>query len=404
MGLGVIGCRADRATPFVNARLEEGGTATERRFVSATARPYASVFTLRACDRFFGMLSVHTQTPLEAEDAAAINAVAATLAHAIGLATMIVENEMHTASLEDKVASKTAELRARIRDMEDTRLAMWNMMSEAFEAHKQLSELTRSLEETVADRTKEAIEARNEALRATNLKSEFLSQVSHELRTPMHAIISFAKLSLKKIDRGGTEKVPEYLGQILGAAEELLALINDILDLSKIEAGRTKGHFEENDLAMLLRRLVGRYDPMLRENEVSVKLDFSRLAVERAVFDKQKMGQVLTNVFGNALKFSPRGGQITIEAISDPERVTISVADQGPGIPEAELEAIFDPFVQGSRARRGGQAKGTGLGLAIARGIVREHGGELSASTNPGGGALFTARFPATLPKTDPVA
>ena len=398
IGLGVIGCRARRTSPLVNVRLAEGGLVGEAAFAEANGLPFVSIFTLRASDRFFGVLSVHTREAIHAEDAAALHAVSLTLANAVGLSTMIVESDLHTASLEEQVVSKTAELRARISDMEDTRAAMWNMMSEAFETHKKLAELTRSLEETVADRTKEAIAARNEAMNANNLKSEFLSQVSHELRTPMHGIISFAKLALKKIERGSAVKVPSFLEQILGAAEELLTLINDILDLSKIEAGRGKCVLEQNDVGALVRRLVVRYDPLLRDAEIGVRLDLSRIKVDKAVFDKQKMSQVLTNVFGNAMKFSPKGGTVTISAESDERRVVYVVSDQGPGIPDSELESIFDPFVQGTRSRPRTATKGTGLGLAIARAIVREHGGDLVAANGPDGGAVFTAWIPTSGP------
>ena len=267
------------------------------------------------------------------------------------------------------------------------------------------------LQEAVETRTHELLGAKEAAEAANRAKSEFLANISHELRTPMHAILSFARLGRDRargpaVDLG---KLEQYLGRIMQSGERLMGLLNDLLDLSKLEAGRMGYDMREEDVAQLAADVVAELAEVAAARQVSIDVDVAP-DTPRVWCDGVRVAQVIRNLLSNAVRFSPPGGRITIglaPAAAGPEGaggaayVRLSVSDQGQGVPDGELEAIFDKFVQSSKTKNG--AGGTGLGLSICREIVQQHGGRIWAA-NGVGGAVFTVLLPAATPARMPLA
>jgi signal transduction histidine kinase len=261
------------------------------------------------------------------------------------------------------------------------------------------------LQEAIEARTQELLGAKEAAEAANRAKSEFLANISHELRTPMHAILSFARLARDKVRGPAVDigKLEQYQQRILHSGERLMGLLNDLLDLSKLEAGGMSYDMREQDLAQIVAEVVSELAEVAATRQVSVDVDVAP-DTPRPWCDGGRIAQVIRNLLSNAVRFSPPQGRITVAislAAAGPEGargaayVRLSVSDQGQGIPEAELETIFDKFVQSSKTKNG--AGGTGLGLSICREIVQQHGGRIWA-TNGMRGAVLTVLLPATAP------
>jgi len=237
------------------------------------------------------------------------------------------------------------------------------------------------------------IEDKGRQLEAANRhKSEFLANVSHELRTPLNAIIGFSEVLQERLFGELNEKQAEYTDDILSSGRHLLSLINDILDLSKIEAGRMELEVTTFDLpgaienALLLVRE--------RASRHGIKLD--RAIDERLgdfTGDERKVKQVLVNLLSNAVKFTPEGGRIKVEARLGDNAAMVSVADTGIGIAKEDQEVIFEEFRQvGSNYAH--KREGTGLGLSLTRKFVEMHGGKIWVESELGKGATFTFTLP----------
>jgi len=256
------------------------------------------------------------------------------------------------------------------------------------------------LEELVREQTEGLIHAKEAAERANRAKSEFLANMSHELRTPMHAILSFARLGQDK--SGGDERLRGYFERIRSGGDRLLVLLNDLLDLSKLEAGRMVLEARRHDLAFIVREVAAELEPLAVARRLRVALPDQSAG---ACIDGPRFAQVVRNLLANAIKFTPEGRGIAVALApaclpagrratdhGELAAVALTVRDEGIGIPEAELERVFDKFVQSSKTKSG--AGGTGLGLAICREIVEAHGGTIVAGNAPGGGAVFTVTVP----------
>ena len=231
---------------------------------------------------------------------------------------------------------------------------------------------------------------------ANQAKSEFLANMSHELRTPMHAILSFSGMGREKANPEYGDKLPHYFSRIHDSGERLLVLLNDLLDLAKLEAGRMEFQPETSDLRELVALMVDELDGLVKEHGVDLWVDASG-GGRWAFCDRARILQVLRNLLSNAIKFTPEGRTIRLffdDAVMNDGAVgvAVSVADQGVGIPPDELAAVFDKFVQSSKTKNG--AGGTGLGLAICKEIVEGHGGTIQAANNADGGATFTFTLP----------
>jgi PAS domain S-box-containing protein len=277
------------------------------------------------------------------------------------------------------------------------------------------------LERRVQERTQELAQAKEAAELANNAKTQFLANMSHELRTPMHSIIGFAKFGLKKSLSLSPEEQADNLSEICSSAENLLKLLNNLLDLSKLEAGQTRYEFFPHSPELLIHDVHRGLQPLLQQKHQSLDIVTSTPLPE-VECDEGKMHQVLRNIIANAIKFTEEHRTITVtaEAIAEAERVAellqhvlltppflaessgyvrIEVRDQGVGIPENELESIFDKFVQSSKTITG--AGGTGLGLAICREIVLAHHGYIWAENTSNGGACISVLLPLRQPQAD---
>ena len=228
---------------------------------------------------------------------------------------------------------------------------------------------------------------------ANRIKSDFLANISHELRTPLNAIIGFSDI----MSRGmfGPEKYREYGQDILQSGRFLLNVINDILDMSKIEAGRMELHTAEVELGEILDESARVISFQADEKHLTVKLDVEPSL--QFVGDRRAIKQILLNLMSNAVKFTPEGGQVTFRARSTPERVTVEIADTGIGIPKALIQKIGRPFIQVANQFTKTH-QGSGLGLAIARSLIEMHGGVMDIQSREGEGT--TVRF--DLPRTQP--
>jgi signal transduction histidine kinase len=259
-----------------------------------------------------------------------------------------------------------------------------------------------TLMRTLADQSKVAIanahlfreiEEKGRLLEVANQhKSEFLANMSHELRTPLNAIIGFSEVLLQRMFGQLNDKQEEYLQDVLSSGRHLLSLINDILDLSKVEAGRMELELDRFDLPQALQDTL----VLVRERAVRHGIELSFEADPRVggvVADERKIKQVMLNLLSNAVKFTPEGGRVDVRAIPTDGAVEISVADTGIGIAPENQELIFEEFRQvgGDYAHK---REGTGLGLTLARRLVELHGGRLWVKSQVGQGSTFTFSVP----------
>ncbi|MBA3661156.1 MAG: PAS domain-containing sensor histidine kinase [Gammaproteobacteria bacterium] len=231
------------------------------------------------------------------------------------------------------------------------------------------------------------------AQEASNLKSEFLANVSHELRTPLNGIIGFAKLLYDGLVDPRSPKSKEFLGDIIYSANQLLSLINDVLDLSKIEAGKMEFHAQKVDLSKMLYEILDNFRLLILEKNIKIRTEVDP-ALRFVQVDPDKLKQVIFNYVSNALKFTPPGGRVNVSICNTkPDFFQLQVEDTGIGIHAEDQKKLFIKFQQLDASTKKMYA-GTGLGLALTKRIVEAQGGEVGVKSTFGKGSTFYAILP----------
>jgi signal transduction histidine kinase len=249
------------------------------------------------------------------------------------------------------------------------------------------------LERKVADRT-QALALANERLQELDrLKSDFVSNVSHELRTPLTAIKGAVDLILREVAGPLTEKQIHYLSRVRSNTQHLAGLINDLLDLSKIESGKIEMKSGRVSMGGLIHEVVETLRPVAVEKAIALEANTPEPSI-MVWADREKINQVLMNLIGNAIKFTPAHGGVNVSVTTKGDAsVRVSVSDTGPGVAPGEEERIFNKFYQIAEAGEA-KPKGTGLGLAISKALVELHGGRIWVESEPGRGSAFYFTLP----------
>jgi signal transduction histidine kinase len=218
--------------------------------------------------------------------------------------------------------------------------------------------------------------------------------MSHELRTPLNAIAGYVQLVLLGVHGPVTDQQRDALERVARSQRHLLGLINDVLNLSRIEAGRVDYTIEDVPLAELIANVLPMIEPQIGAKRLTCDVDVPAALVVRA--DREKLQQIVLNLLTNAVKFTPPSGHVRVDSAlrnDAPEQVFLRVSDTGIGIPQSKLENIFEPFVQ-LYDNRASRHEGSGLGLAISRDLARGMGGDLRARSEEGRGSIFTLALP----------
>jgi len=283
-------------------------------------------------------------------------------------------------SLSPSASEEGFRVTAIIRDITERRLAEERLRRVQEESTQRLAESNTQLE--LINR---------ELARANRLKSEFLASMSHELRTPLHTIIGFSELLAEELEGPLNEKQQRFIQHIHTDSLHLLELINDVLDISKIEADRLELRPEAFDFTALVAESIAAVRSLA---EAKSHILETALDVPAAVeADRLRIKQVLVNLLSNAVKFTPEGGRIRVEAHVQDPFIMVSVSDTGVGIPAEEHDSIFDKFHQVGATTKGVR-EGTGLGLAITRRLVEQHGGTIRVRSQPQHGSTFLFTLP----------
>ncbi len=249
------------------------------------------------------------------------------------------------------------------------------------------------LEKEVLLRTAELQIEKEKAQKANNAKSEFLANISHEIRTPLYGILSFANMGIDRALTHKAEKSKEYFGHIKESGDRLLNLLNDLLDLSKLEFNNNKMEFSNEDIKIITDRCFQSEKARLNEKKITWNIE-SRAESTIAQCNNDGIRRIISNLLSNAIHFSPVLGHIKIFLSLDSSFLRFSISDEGVGIPENEMKIIFEKFVQSSKTNTG--AGGTGLGLSICKEIIQIHKGKIWAENCVERGASFIFEIPVT--------
>ena len=314
---------------------------------------------------------------------------------------LVVRPVRHLKSVADAIAAGQLNLRSEIQtgdEFEDFSEAFNRMLRNLTEAQMRNRDLIATLAKQV-----DQFGMLNLALNESNrLKGDFLSTMSHELRTPLNSIIGFSEILVA--DDSLSAKQSRYAGNIMTSGRQLLVLINDILDLAKMESGKLRLRVDAVSPPDLCEQAAAMFRPAAEQKGVELRVSAAPAGPGDVQQDAGKLRQILSNLVSNAIKFTPEGGRVTVAAAAEAGTLTLSVADTGVGIAPAEQASIFDKFRQASNPLTREQG-GTGLGLSIVRELCRLLGGDVALHSDLGRGSTFTVTLPAKLqtrPPADP--
>ena len=332
------------------------------------------------------------------------------LSELAGAARRIAEQKDYTVRVRerghDEISTLTRSFNLMVQTIEQRNAELEVARRNAEEARESLREVNEQLEQKVAARTAELERAVVAAKEANQAKSAFLAKMSHELRTPMNAIIGYSEMLMEDANDAGDSTRADDLQKILSAARHLLGLINDVLDLSKIEAGKMQLYLETFDLQILVHEVTSTIAPLVekRKNELVISCD---PAISTMFGDSTKIRQTLLNLMSNASKFTENGRielKIERETVDNQVWVCMHVIDTGIGMDEEQMARLFKPFTQAD-ASTSSKFGGTGLGLAISKQFAQMMGGDIILKSAPGAGSTFTLRVPARVkPARSPYA
>ena len=265
-----------------------------------------------------------------------------------------------------------------------------------YDEHGRVASLIDTFTDVTARKESEAQlrAAKNQAEAANRAKSEFLAMMSHELRTPLNAIIGFSEMMLEQVFGGiGNPRHEDYITAIHSSGKRLLEMINNILDLSKVEAGKLELREEVIAIEETVRECLHLFESQVSAAGLDLRVDFTNWGM-RLRGDRQMFERILMNLVSNAIKFTPRGGHIAVHAAVDPDGgLSVTVADTGIGVSQEDVATALSPFgqVESLLTRK---HDGTGLGLPLSRILMEKHGGTLIFESESGTGTQVTARFP----------
>jgi len=244
------------------------------------------------------------------------------------------------------------------------------------------------------------LEKTREVEQASQLKSEFLANMSHELRTPLNVIIGFSELMLDQVPGPVNKKQRRCLEDVLNSGRHLLGLIDQVLDLSKIESGRTELKLAKLALHEVIESLKNTMLPILKPRQQSLRIQIEE-NLPPVHADKAKLRQVFFNLLSNSSRFTPEGGKIEIQAVKNGAHCRVSVADNGIGIKKEDQKRIFEPFCQLDNTPTRGSSGGTGLGLVVVKQIVEKHGGRVWVESQYEEGSRFSFTLPLSSKKVN---
>jgi len=302
-------------------------------------------------------------------------------------------SEDEAAELVDSFNAMLTEIEQRTRALEDSNREIAREAQERARAQQEVMRLNEGLEARVQERTAQLELANSElelaieeARNANQAKSAFLSSMSHELRTPLNAILGFAQILASNDMPTTPEQKQEFAGHILKSGRHLLTLINEILDLAKVEAGAVSLSMEPVPLADVLAECQGMIAPLAATRGVRVL--FPEAPTARVQADRTRLKQVLLNLLSNAVKYNRDGGAVVVDCAQPvPQRLRLSVQDTGMGLSPEQVAGLFQPFNR--LGQEGGTQEGTGIGLVVTRRLVELMGGEIGVTSSPGVGSMF---------------
>ncbi|HEY4862603.1 MAG TPA: histidine kinase dimerization/phospho-acceptor domain-containing protein, partial [Xanthobacteraceae bacterium] len=243
----------------------------------------------------------------------------------------------------------------------------------------------------------ELLESKRKAEQSSSAKSDFLAKISHEIRTPLNAIIGFADVMREeRLGPIGNERYREYLKDIQTSGAHLISLINDLLDLSKIEAGKLELSFASVDLNDIARQCMAIMQSQANRERIIIRTSLMP-ELPQVVADVRSIHQIVLNLLSNSIKFTPPGGQVIVSTqLADSGEVLLRVRDTGVGMTETEIAAALEPFRQLSTTGRGAGAGSSGLGLPLTKALTEANRASFSIKSNANGGTLAEISFPAT--------